>query len=532
MSTPVLELSFLSKTFSGTRALDDVSLTIEPGQIHALMGENGSGKSTLIKILSGFHHPDDGARMAVRGTPVDLPMKVSDPYTLGLGFVHQDLGLIEEASVVENLFIKRFETRAGWIAWRRESRRAAALLERYGLADVHPGASVASLGAPQRAMLAIARAVSCLDEMPERDGGGRSGVLVVDETTSFLPPDGVERVLNVLRKVAAQGHGVLFVSHQLDEIYSLCDCVTLLRDGRVVTSAAISDLGRDELVEKMLTPGLAHLSHEAAATTDKAHGGAVLLSVTDLRCGAMGPLSFSLGTGEVVGITGLLGAGFELVPYAMFGAVRASGRLDLKSRTVKLSSLSPSQALRLGLGLVPGDRLAQGCLAEGTVAENSTVLLAGTMARHGFLSPRAESREAMAMIEDFDVRPRQAHTKLKYLSGGNQQKVIMAKWSRRNPTVLLLHEPTRGVDIGAKRQILARITAMAADGTGVVLASSDLGDLARVCDRVLVLRRGELAAAVEGEITEDGIRSAIHGRPSHGRGPGLRRPTTEATEAR
>lgn len=510
----VVEFSHLAKSFNGVKVLDDVNLRVAQGTVHGLVGENGSGKSTLIKILAGFHHPDPGTDLMVRGSPVQLPMRPSDPARLGLAFVHQDLGLVGSASVLENLFVGRYTTRAAWrIPWRAEARRAAALLRRYGLSTVDPLAATGQLNGAERAMLAVARAVSSLEDQTKTAYGKQVyGLVVVDEVTSFLSVDDAAKVLETLRQVAREGHSVLFVSHRLEEVFKLCDDVTVLRDGRVVAASTVAAMSQDELVSKMLNSSVLP-GHEAVRRpAARASGGGSLLVVKEAGCDVFGALSFEIHPGEVLGLTGLAGSGFEMVPYALFGAVRAFGEMVVRGRRVSLAHLTPALAMRLGLGLVPADRLSQAAVGDGTLTENATMLLAHQLFRRGVLSPKAEKAEAARMISTFDVKPNRPEIALRYLSGGNQQKVIVAKWASCGAEVLFFHEPTRGVDVGAKQSILDTIQRLASDGRAILIASGDIGDLERVCERVLVMKRGKVVADFGiGQLSEASVLSALQG---------------------
>lgn len=512
----MLDIHDLSKTFDSTRALDHVALSIEAGEIRALMGENGSGKSTLIKILAGFHEPDHDARVDLRGEPLSFPLKPEEPRRLGLCFVHQDLGLVTAGTVVENLFVGQFRTGRAWrIPWRSELRRASEALRRFGMTQIDPAQSVASLSAADRASLAIVRATYSLeDEGNALGGSSRTGVLVLDETTSFLPDDGVSRVLDTVRRVAREGHAVLFVSHRLEEVFALCHSVTVLRDGRAVMSAPLNSTSRQELVRAMTGADEGLLTPLEGARSNAAEGSAALvkaLSVTDLVCGAAGPLSFDLFRGEVVGCTGLLGSGFESIPYGLFGALPAQGEVDVAGRSVQLSRLRPAVAMRMGFGLVPADRMGQGGIGSATVADNVTMLTLNGKRRLSHVSARLQHQYTETAIRSFDIRPDRPGIDFRYLSGGNQQKAIIAKWSDWASSILLVHEPTRGVDIAAKRQILTAIQKMAIGGRAVLIASADCSDLASVCDRVLIISRGQIVRTLAGdELTEQSIQASIH----------------------
>ncbi|MFE5940864.1 sugar ABC transporter ATP-binding protein [Streptomyces sp. NPDC056470] len=465
-----------------------MDLDLAPGEVQGLVGQNGSGKSTLIKILSGYHAPDAGCRLEICGREVRLPLHPSDLPRHGLAFVHQELGLVRDASVLENLFIASFPTRfPGRIDRRGERVRAARALERVGL-DVPVDRSVGSLAAVERAMLAIARAMHQLETVEE-------GALILDEPTAYLPRDGVERLFHVVREVADAGLSVLFVGHDLTEIREITDSVTVLRDGRRVGCAATGRLTHDDLVELVLGFRLEEFYPEQRHSVSEE-----VLSVRDLAAAGCRGISFEARRGEIVGITGLAGSGYETIPYALFGAMPATGYVRIGDEGSDVGRLTPSTAMRRGMGLVPGQRLTFGGVPAATVAENLTlVTLDRVCGRFGRIRHGFERERAGEVMGQFGVRPARPLQTFATFSGGNQQKIVLAKWLDAASDVLLLHEPTQGVDVGARRDILGRLREVAARGRAVVVASSEYEDLAQICDRVLVLRNGRIAAELGGE---------------------------------
>lgn len=510
----VLLLEGVSKSFGGSRALLDANLRVRAGEVHALVGENGSGKSTLVKILSGYHRADGLSRAIVGGLEVRLPLSRAMASRVGLGFVHQDLGLLDSGSVVENLLLGRFHTRFAWcIRWPAESRRARRILDRFGLEDVRPTDLVGALGGAQRAMLAVARAAEALNRESESHGvPALGGLLVVDEVTAYLPDDAVQRVLDTFRRTANLGFGVLFVTHRLEEVFAAADWVTVLRDGAVARSCAVKDVTRSQLVGLMIGRALdeGRLGVEATASLGRVSGAVV--EVRDLACDKVKDVSFEVRPGEVVGLTGLVGSGFESIPYAVFGAVHAEGVLAVGPRRLALRGLTPRRALDAGLALIPAGRLTRGAVGSATVAENMSLLTAKRLWRRSFRGPHDDAVRATSLIERFDIRPRSPHAELGRLSGGNQQKAIIGKWLTSEGTLFVIHEPTQGVDVGAKGEILRAIRRLSEAGKAVLVASADQVDLARICDRVLVFRDGgihtELIAA---QVTETNITAAAHG---------------------
>lgn len=484
-----------SKTFSGRTVLKSVSLDVVPGEIHGLLGQNGSGKSTFIKILSGYHDPDPGARLAVRGEPVALPLPPGAARGLGLSFVHQDLGLIDSATVLENLRAGHYETRAGWyIPWARERARARRALGRFGL-NVDPGTKVADLREVDRAILAIVRA---LEQLEHTEGG----LLVLDEPTAFLPRDGIEQLFRAVTDVAAIGFGVLFVTHRLDEVAAITHRVSVLRDGALVAAADTASTSEEDLIAKILG-----FSLEELYPAPHRPKGDVVLSVEGISGALVEPLSFEVHRGEIVGLTGLRGMGYEEVPYLLFGVSAAGlGEVTMGGTTVSASQLTPQAALSMGLGLLPANRQRWGAVGPASVKENVTIPTLSRYFARGVLRHRLEAGDVRRILGEFDVRPPEQDRPMSTLSGGNQQKALLGKWFATSPQLLLLHEPTQGVDVGARRQIFQQIRDAAQRGTSFLMASTEYEDLARLCDRVLVFRAGQVVAELHGaSLTEERI---------------------------
>ncbi len=510
VATPVVALRGVSKTFGGSHALRDVGLSVLPGEVHGLLGENGSGKSTLIKVLSGFHAPDPGAVMEVDGEPVALPLAPGAFRALGFGFVHQDLGLVPGISVLENLRVGELIVEGrGWISWRSERRRAARLFERFGL-ELDPRAQVAELPDTERALLAIVRAVEEIDRARHGRPGAR-GLLVLDEPTVFLPRDGVDRLFAIVRAIVADGRvGVLFVSHDLDEVAAITDRVTVLRDGRVQGTVPTAQTSSERMVELIVGRALGALEakERPAAAAD-----AAAVTVRDLTGAVVDDLAFDLHGGEILGVTGLMGSGYDEVPYLLFGARPCRrGHLRTAALDADLRRLDPRGALAAGICLVPGDRLRDGCVPTLPVDENLALPMLGRVAGERIVRRRRVRERAAALVAEYDVRPADPGAPYDALSGGNQQKALLAKWLQTGPSLLLLHEPTQGVDIGARAQIFRLLDQVAAGGTAVVLASNDHEQLAAVCDRVLVLARGRVADELTGaDLTKERIAERVLG---------------------
>ncbi|HVA91538.1 MAG TPA: sugar ABC transporter ATP-binding protein [Chloroflexota bacterium] len=495
MNTPALEVIRLSKSFGGTRVLREVSFDLARGSILGLVGRNGSGKSTLIKILSGYHEPDPGGVLRVGGSEVTFPLAPGQSHRVGLSFVHQDLGLIPRLTVLENLRVGRFHTGPGWrIRWGQERASVRRALDRFELA-LSPDSLVADLAPVDRALIAIVRAFSDVE-------AHAGGVLVLDEPTAYLPRDGVGRLFAAIRRVAAAGTSVIFVSHQLEEIRGLTDQVAVLRNGDLLAVLPTAEVSEARLIEMILGQRL-----DESYPQPSSHTGEVLLSVDALSGRVAREVSFQVRRGEVLGLAGLVGMGHEEVPYLLFGAARAAaGRLRMGALDAPVARMSPRRAMAAGMALLPADRQHAGGVGALSVKHNVTLPILGTFAHAGLLRHQVESAHALGLLRAYDVRPPAPARRLETLSGGNQQKALLGKWLQRSPPLLLLHEPTQGVDVGARKEIFTHISNAAAGGSAVIMCGSEYGDLAHTCDRVLVFRYGRLVAELAGvNLTEERI---------------------------
>jgi ribose transport system ATP-binding protein len=507
----VLSIRNLSKSFGGTKALDGVSFDIGSGEVHGLVGENGSGKSTVIKTLSGYHMPEAGSEIEVAGERVPLPISLLDQQRLRLRFVHQDLTLAPTLTVAENLFADELTLDPSWLL--RDSqlrRRARDFLEPFGRM-LDPAAQVRSLSAADQAHLAIVRAVSGL-RRHHPESRAQPGLLVLDEVTAFLSSAGRAQLFELIRGIIDGGDSVLFVSHYLDEVLEIASRITVLRDGKLVSTVNADEVSNDELVELIIGRRIGSGLADTHAGTDVAgEGPAAGVAVSGLTGEVVQKIDFVIRQGEVLGIAGLLGSGFDEVPALMFGAQPAgSGRLRLGDRDLDLVSVTPSEATSQGIAFVPEDRQRSGGAGALTVEENLTLQVLSRY-QGAALRRRGLHKDAMALLDDYDVRPREPQAKMSSLSGGNQQKVILAKWLTTEPSLLLLHEPTHGVDVGSREQILLRVRRAAQDGTAVLCASSDPEQLSDLCDRVLVLGRGQIVAELAGSaLTKDAIVEASY----------------------
>jgi ribose transport system ATP-binding protein len=479
----VLSVRGLSKTFTGTKVLDDVDFDVRAGEVHALVGQNGSGKSTLIKVLSGFHEPDPGAEMEIAGTPI-APNDAAASQAAGLRFVHQDLGLVGTLDTVENLALGRgYDTAfAGRIRWRAERREAVRRMRALGY-DFDVRRPVAELAAAERTGIAIARALHEWEQ---------ARVLVLDEPTAALPRHEVAVLFEAVRRVREKGLGVIYVSHRLDEVFDIGDRVTVLRDGRRVTTTSVQELDEERLVSLMV--GGEKLK---PPRTREAAGSEVVLSAEGICGVVVDNVDLTVRAGEVVGIAGLTGSGREEILPLLFGTTPRHGDVTVGGRAV---APHPVAAKRAGMALVSADRHATGSVTSLTVRENCTLTDLRRLSRGPALLRRSEERREVAeWIAALDVRPPRPEALFASLSGGNQQKVVLAKWLRLEPVVLLLDEPTQGIDVHAKATIHALARDVAAKGSAIVIASSDDAELCNTCDRILVMRDGRLVGEVDGE---------------------------------
>lgn len=475
----LLRVEGLSKRFPGVVALDGVSFDLRGGEVHVLLGENGAGKSTLIKCLAGVYQPDEG-RVLVDGRPVTIAT-AAQAEALGIATIYQEFNLVPQLSVAENVTLGRQPRRFGIIDRKEMDRRASAALQLVGL-DVDLRRPVSTLGVARQQLVEIAKALS-LD----------ARILILDEPTAALTDAEVDRLLGLMADLRTKGVGMVFISHHLEEIQRVGDRVTVLRDGRSVgTVPAGTDT--DELVRMMVGRSI-----ESQFPRRPSPVGAELLRVEGLTArGRFEDVSLSVRAGEVVGIAGLVGAGRTELLRAVFGA----DPYDSGSVTVQGRPLPPHDvhaAIRAGLGLVPEDRKAQGLVLGATVEENLTLAVLRDATRAGIVDRARLRDQARTVVDDLGIRTPSTQAVVTNLSGGNQQKVVMGKWLAADPTVLLLDEPTRGIDVGAKVEIYELINTLTASGRGVLLVSSELPEVLGVCDRVLVMAQGHIV----GELTHE-----------------------------
>lgn len=485
-----LSLTGLTKIFQGQRALDDVSLELRAGEIHCLLGQNGSGKSTLIKTLAGYHSPEPGATAFVDGEVLELGSSAA-AHSRGIRFIHQDLALIDSLSVYENLALGNQYTGRFWLSESRERRHAKDVFTKYGI-DIDAGASLGALGAASRTMTAIVRAL--------HHGDAVNGILVLDEPTASLSEVEKDHLFAMLRDVKAQGGTMLYVTHRLHEVFELADRVTVLRDGRSVATRDVVDLNHDSLVELILGRPV-----DAFYPEPSVPGKDAVLEIAGLQGGAVKDFSCTVMANEIVGIVGLDGSGAGDIPHLIFGATkRDAGDIKLDGKSCNPSS--PWDAIRKGFAFVPGDRKRLGGVADWTLRENLTLPKIIGRGPLRWLSERWEGKQVASFLTDLEVKPNDTEAGFSSLSGGNQQKVMIARWLRCQARAYLLDEPTAGVDVGAKSAIYNALTQLAADGAAVLMTTSDLEEACSVCDRVYVVHEGRIAGELRGaRLTVDNL---------------------------
>ena len=508
----VLQFTGLFKTFGATRALIDVNFGVRSGEIHGLVGRNGSGKSTLIKVLSGYHVPDPGSQLTINGQRVNLPISGSEAAAQGLVFIHQDLGLVPAYSVLENVRLNSWKTRGlQRIDWKKERAGVEEELERFNL-RVQAETPVAALSQVDRAILAIVRAMHHLGN------DSNNKVLVLDEPTAYLPTDSVERLFEAVRTVAQTGAGVIFVSHRTDEVLTITDRISVLRDGRLIDTVTTSDTNEQALVSLILGRALSSLYPDRIKATPTER----VLEVTDLNGDLLREFNLTTDRGEIVGITGLMGAGHDEVPYYIFGARDSkSGSVTVNGQVLKTLKATPTEAIAAGVALLPADRLNLSGSPAASVEDNVALPVFQRYFSRGRLQLGQVRDQVAGLLTTFDVRPAMPNFEFSSLSGGNQQKALLAKWMQLEPALLLLHEPTQGVDVGSKAEIFTRITEAALAGTAVLIASAEYEDLANLCTRVLVFDSGRVIGELSGdELTEARILDLCYrgarGRGAHG----------------
>jgi ribose transport system ATP-binding protein len=501
---PALSIENVAKSFAGRRVLGPVDLSISAGEIHFLLGQNGSGKSTLIKVLSGNHVPDPDSQVRVAGEPMQFGSAEAS-HALGCRFVHQDLGLVGSSSVLDNLSLSGgYPTVAGTIRRRAALAQARAALARVGLSDVDPRWPVFELTRAQQTGVAMARALD--------DGSGSAvRVLALDEPTAALPAEQVKRLLSIIRASAAEGVAIIYVTHHLDEAFELADRISVLRDGLLLATAPIADVNRDDVIHLLVGAKLEAVDSLAAQARASADDEFLALRVEGLSTDQLWDISFVAREREVVGVHGLAGSGSESLLGTIFGArSRTAGRVEAMGRPVGAGR--PDLAIAAGIGYLAPDRKLAGGLMGMSALENLTLAHLQPFWRRLRIHKREESKETSDWFGRLDIRPADGiKVPLATFSGGNQQKILLAKWLRLKPRILLLDEPTQGVDIGAKAEIHRQILSAAEDGAAIMIHSTDEKELVALCNRVLVLRDGRLVDELSADqLTESAINRSVY----------------------
>lgn len=489
--TPVISARGIAKSFAGIEVLRDVDLDLSPGEIHALLGENGAGKSTFAKILAGVHRPTRGS-LALNG----LSVEVSSPNVaqkLGITLIHQEPISFPDLSVAENLVMGRHE--GGWLSrvpWARMTADARAMMDVLGV-RIDVTKPMRGLSIADQQMVEIARALA-----------SDSRVIIMDEPTAPLTPKETETLFVIARRLRDEGRTIIFISHRLEEVRALCDRVTVFRDGNKVITDTIANLSDGDIIRHMIGRPLKEYMHKQGTKI-----GDVALKVEGLSLpGVFADISFEVRRGEIVGLGGLVGAGRTDVARALFGvAPAASGRVSVNGKAVSIAE--PAQAIDLGLAFVPEDRAYAGIFRSLSVEQNISAAVPGKISRFGVIRGRIEKALTRASVDKLSIRLASVRQPIGELSGGNQQKAILARWLLTDPQVLILDEPTRGIDIGVKAEFYDMIGALAVQGCAILLISSELPELLALCDRVLVMSEGRLTANLaRGDATQETIMQA------------------------
>jgi ribose transport system ATP-binding protein len=492
---PALEMRGIGKRFPGVLALENVDLTLEPGKVHALMGENGAGKSTLIKIMAGVYGKDAGT-MRLQGREVEISSP-RESLKHGIKVVFQEIALIAEFTVAENIFLEGYPTgRAGSIDWKKIRGDAAALFKRIGF-NVDPAARTGSLPVSQQQMVEIARALA-----------HEARVVVMDEPTSSLTPNEVALLFAVIRRLTALGIAVLYVSHKLDEVFEIADTVTVLRDGRHISTKPIAEHTNDTLIQDMIGRRIENLFPRQRG----AAGTKVALSVEGLSTARkLHNINFEARAGEVLGFFGLMGAGRTELAKAIVGYDPISaGTIVVEGQ--RLSPHTTTAGVRLGIGLLSEDRKSEGLMGELPVYQNASLATLKRFAKMGFLDQRKERAAVQDYVDRFRIKTPSLFQQIKNLSGGNQQKVLLSRWLMRGLKVIVVDEPTRGIDVGAKAEIFALIDRLAGEGLAVVMMTSEMPELLGLSDRIVVMAEGRITATLaRTEATQEMILNAAIG---------------------
>lgn len=475
----LVEFRNVTKHFPGVTALGGVDWAVNRGEVHILIGENGAGKSSLVKLLAGIYHPDAG-EIIFDGQPYK-PRTPVDAFRAGIRVVHQELNLLPYLTIAENLLLESLPQQLGIVQFGDMRRRARALLDEVGL-EVSPDTRVEQLGIAQMQLLEIAKAI-CYE----------SKLLILDEPTATLTTREIERLFIIVKRLQAKGVTFLYISHRLNEIYEIGDRVTVLRNGQHITTRAVSDVGLNELIKLMVGREISD-EHRFRAGVKT---GAEVLWVDGLKLTPNSPsLSFTAHAGEIVGIAGLVGSGRTEAMRAVFGADRkAAGQIAIDGQRVVINK--PRDAVRYGLCLLTEDRKSQGLMLDLPISTNISITNLARISRAGLLRKPVEADAASDLVRDLHIRTPSIAKHVRFLSGGNQQKVVISKWLFRGSRVLIFDEPTRGIDVGARQEIYDLLWDLAAAGKGLIIVSSDLSELTGLCHRILVFSKGKIVGEVE-----------------------------------
>lgn len=474
MNENTLRLTNISKSFAGVHALRGVHLELRPGEVHALLGENGAGKSTLVKVITGVHQPDTGEIYLN-----DQRIHLADPReatALGISAIYQDLSMFPDLDIAENIFVGKRPTRAGGLVdWRKMYREADALLSSLGI-HLNLKTKARYLSVAQQQMVEIARALSV-----------NARILIMDEPTSALTLNEVADLFRLVRRLRENGTAILFISHRLEELFEIADTVTVLRDGTYVDTRTMGSVTQDELIQMMVGRTVKDLFPKKEVQV----GEAVLRVKNLTRKGAFKDVSFELRKGEILGMAGLVGAGRTEVSQALFGVAAADeGTIEIEGRSVHITN--PSQAMKCGLVLVPEDRQHHGLVLPMDITENITLPRLAHFTRRGWLNVKAARQAAYQAATQMQVKAATVWQKARELSGGNQQKIVLAKWLSTSPRILILDEPTRGIDIGTKAEVHRLMSELAAQGIAILMISSELPEVLGMSDRILVMHDGQV----------------------------------------
>lgn len=484
----VVEMIEISKSFFGVKVLDSVNFSVSPGEIHALAGENGAGKSTLMKILQGVYTLDAG-EIKIAGEKVSIH-SFQDARKLGIGMVFQEFSLVPELSVAQNIFLDReHKNKFGLFDEKRTINQAKLVMEELGL-DIDVTAKVSTLGRAYQQLTEIAKAIA-----------GEAKILILDEPTASLAKEEVDALFIVLKQLTARGVSIIYISHRMDEIYRICDQITILRDGKKIAVSKLNEISAQEIIAHITgrkdVEMLSHHGVSIAQTKDP------IFEAERIKVGnKVNDISFKLYPGEILGLAGLMGSGRTELVRAIFGLDKKdNGKIKIEGNEVTIKN--PQDAMKNGIAFIPEDRRRQGLVMEHSVKQNILATNLSSLSHLSFLNFSKINQVVQDAITNFEVRPAEPNREVRLLSGGNQQKVVIAKWLATNPKIVLMDEPTVGVDIGTKVDIMKLVRSFADEGKAVILISSELPELLSVCDRILVIRKGEIAEELDRKEVKD-----------------------------